>query len=87
MSGLMGWLLDSAWASRILQSHRRITAPTVNPRFFTELDAQLGGSCGLNGEASASDFLLVELPSLSEVTVQLNVISCSTPTVPHACSR
>ena len=39
----------------------------VDPRFFTELDAQLGESRGPNGEPSASDFLLVDLPTLSEV--------------------
>ena len=39
----------------------------VDPRFFVELDAQLGESRGPNGEPSASDFLLVDLPTLSEV--------------------
>ena len=39
----------------------------VDTGFFTELDAQLGGSRGPNGEPSASDFLLVDLPTLSEV--------------------
>ena len=38
----------------------------VDPGFFTELDAQLGESRGPNGEPSASDFLLVDLPTLSE---------------------
>lgn len=39
----------------------------VDPQFFAELDAQLGETRGLTGEPSASDFLLVELPTLSEV--------------------
>ena len=38
----------------------------VDQQFFTELDAQLGESRGSNGEPSASDFLLVDLPTLSE---------------------
>ena len=39
----------------------------VDPHFFSELDVQLGESRGPNGEPSASDFLLVELPTLSAV--------------------
>jgi hypothetical protein len=38
----------------------------VDPQFFTELDAQLGESRGPNGEPSASDFLLIELPTIAE---------------------
>lgn len=39
----------------------------VDPQFFSELDAQLGETRGPNGEPSVSDFLLVELPTLSQV--------------------
>ena len=39
----------------------------VDPRFFSELDAQLGETRGPRGEPSASDFLLVDLPTISEV--------------------
>ncbi len=39
----------------------------VDPLFFAELDAQLGESRGPNGEPSVSDFLLIELPTLSAV--------------------
>ncbi len=42
----------------------------VDPQFFTELDAQLGESRGPNGEPSASDFLLIELPTLSAVLAE-----------------
>lgn len=42
----------------------------VDPQFFTELDAQLGESRGPNGEPSASDFLLIDLPSLSAVIAE-----------------
>jgi hypothetical protein len=38
----------------------------VDPQFFTELDAQLGEARGPNGEPSASDFLLIELPTIAE---------------------
>lgn len=38
----------------------------VDPQFFVELDAQLGETRGPNGEPSASDFLLVDLPTISE---------------------
>ena len=38
----------------------------VDAQFFTELDAQLGEARGPNGEPSASDFLLIELPILAE---------------------
>jgi hypothetical protein len=38
----------------------------VDPQFFVELDAQLGETRGPNGEPSASDFLLVDLPTVSE---------------------
>ena len=37
----------------------------VDPQFFTEFDAQLGESRCPNGEPSASDFLLIELPSIA----------------------
>lgn len=40
---------------------------SVDAQFFSELDSQLGESRGPNGEPSSSDFLLVELPTLSEV--------------------
>lgn len=39
----------------------------VDPRFFTELDAQLNESRGPDGEPSASDFVLVALPTVSGV--------------------
>lgn len=42
----------------------------VDPHFFFELDAQLGERRGPNGEPSASDFLLVELPTLSVVIAE-----------------
>lgn len=35
--------------------------------FFEELDRQLGEQRGPNGEPSAGDFLLVELPLIAEV--------------------
>jgi len=35
----------------------------IDQQFFTELDAQLGEARGPNGEPSASDFLLIELPT------------------------
>jgi hypothetical protein len=38
----------------------------VDQQFFTELDAQLDESRGPNGEPSASDFLLIELPTIAE---------------------
>jgi hypothetical protein len=38
----------------------------VDPQFFTELDAQLGEARGPNGEPSASDFLLIELPTIAD---------------------
>lgn len=38
----------------------------VDSQFFIELDAQLGESRGPNGEPSASDFLLIELPTIAE---------------------
>ena len=38
----------------------------VDPQFFAELDAQLGEARGPNGEPSASDFLLIELPTIAE---------------------
>ena len=45
-------------------SHRRPVR--VDSQFFTELDAQLGESRGPNGEPSASDFLLLDLPSIAD---------------------
>lgn len=38
----------------------------VDSQFFIELDAQLGEARGPNGEPSASDFLLIELPTIAE---------------------
>jgi hypothetical protein len=38
----------------------------VDQQFFTELDAQLGETRGPNGEPAASDFLLIELPTIAE---------------------
>lgn len=38
----------------------------VDSQFFVELDDQLGESRGPNGEPSASDFLLIELPTISD---------------------
>ena len=38
----------------------------VDPEFFTDLDAQLGATRGPNGEPSATDFLLLDLPSIAE---------------------
>lgn len=38
----------------------------VDQQFFAELDAQLGETRGPNGEPSASDFLLIELPTIAE---------------------
>ena len=38
----------------------------VDAQFFTELDAQLGEARGPNGEPSASDFLLIDLPTIAD---------------------
>ena len=38
----------------------------VDQQFFTELDAQLGETRGPHEEPSASDFLLIELPTIAE---------------------
>jgi hypothetical protein len=38
----------------------------VDPQFFTELDEQLCETRGPNGEPSASDFLLIDLPSIAD---------------------
>ncbi len=38
----------------------------VDPQFFAEFDAQLGGTRGPDGEPSSSDFLLIELPSIAD---------------------
>ena len=38
----------------------------VDERFLELLDAQLGSERGPNGEPSATDFLLVELPPIAE---------------------
>lgn len=38
----------------------------VDAQFFSELDAQLGEARGPDGEPSASDFLLIELPTIAE---------------------
>lgn len=42
----------------------------VDPQFFADLDAQLGESRGPNGVPSASDFFLIDLPSISRVFAQ-----------------
>ena len=39
----------------------------IDTQFFTELDAQLDESRGINGEPSATDFLLIDLPTIAEV--------------------
>ena len=38
----------------------------VDPHFFAELDNQLSESRGPNGEPSASDFLVIDLPTISD---------------------
>jgi hypothetical protein len=38
----------------------------VDPQFFAELDEQLGETRGPHGEPSASDFLLIDLPSIAD---------------------
>lgn len=38
----------------------------VDAPFFVELDAQLGETRGPNGEPSASDFLLMDLPTIAD---------------------
>ena len=38
----------------------------VDAYFFAELDDQLNESRGPNGEPSASDFLVLELPTISD---------------------
>ena len=38
----------------------------VDPQFFADLDAQLGETRGPNGEPSASDFLVIDLPTISD---------------------
>jgi hypothetical protein len=38
----------------------------VDPEFFVDLDAQLGVTRGPNGEPSATDFLLLDLPPIAE---------------------
>lgn len=38
----------------------------VDPQFFAELDAQLGESRGATGQPSASDFLVIDLPTISD---------------------
>ncbi len=39
----------------------------VDQQFLAELDVQLGEPRGPNGEPSASDFLLIELPTIAEM--------------------
>lgn len=39
----------------------------VDPQFFGDLDAQLRDTRGPNGEPSASDFILFDLPPIAEV--------------------
>jgi hypothetical protein len=41
-------------------------AVRVDPRFFEQLDAQLGPERGPAGEPSSTDFLLVDLPPIAE---------------------
>jgi len=41
----------------------------VAESFFEDLDLQLGGERGPNGEPSATDFLVVDLPAVVEVFV------------------
>ncbi len=38
----------------------------VDPRFFEQLDAQLGPDRGPHGEPSATDFLLIDLPAIAD---------------------
>lgn len=38
----------------------------VDAQFFAELDAQLSGSRGPGGEPSSSDFLVIDLPTISD---------------------
>jgi len=38
----------------------------VDPQFFADLDAQLRSTRGPNGEPSATDFLLIDLPSIAD---------------------
>lgn len=38
----------------------------VDQQFFTELDLQLAETRGPNGEPSASDFLLIDLPTIAD---------------------
>jgi len=38
----------------------------VDPHFFAELDSQLSESRGPDGEPSASDFLVIDLPTISD---------------------
>lgn len=38
----------------------------VDIQFFTELDAQLGETREPNGEPSATDFLLIDLPTIAD---------------------
>jgi len=41
-------------------------AVRVDPRFFEQLDLQLGPERGPLGEPSSTDFLLVDLPPIAE---------------------
>ncbi|MEM9712005.1 MAG: hypothetical protein AAGA17_07280 [Actinomycetota bacterium] len=38
----------------------------IDSQFFAELDAQLDETRGPNGEPSATDFLLIDLPTIAE---------------------
>lgn len=45
-------------------NHRRTVR--TSPAFFQQLDIQLGDTRGPNGEPSATDFLVFELPAIVE---------------------
>lgn len=38
----------------------------IDSQFFAELDDQLGETRGPNGEPSATDFLLIDLPTIAD---------------------
>jgi hypothetical protein len=44
-------------------THRQVR---VTPGFFEQLDAQLAGERGPQGEPSATDFIAIELPTIIE---------------------
>ncbi len=49
----------------------------VDPHFFAELDNQLPESRGPNGEPSASDFLVIDLPTISDAFADISLTSIS----------